>query len=176
MEMYFPFPYILSVAYLSASAKYNVPLIRSTASKFLCGFCSTPGISQINCCTGFVLKKAFVFKSYTWLNEKDLALCFLPGYLGSTNCLLYVWRRLRAQGMGQNCRVSPASTSTWPVSMENTDPPLRPGQREAFSSNNTSHVHVDISPWFQPKEKYMHSQSSWFILLLDTHFRRGIMP
>lgn len=56
----FPFPYILSVAYLLASAKYNIPLLWSTASKLLCGFCSTPGILQINWCTGFVLKKAFV--------------------------------------------------------------------------------------------------------------------
>lgn len=58
--------------------------------------------------------------------------------------------------------------------MDNTDPPLRPGEREVLSSNNTSCV--DISPWFQPKEKYLHPQHSQFVLLLDTLFRRGIVP
>lgn len=88
-----PFPCILSVVYLLASAGYNRPLIQPTASKLLCGFCDNSGILHINRCTGFVLRKLvclfsnlFVFKSYTWLNEKDPALCFLPGCLDSSDC------------------------------------------------------------------------------------------
>lgn len=98
----FHFPYILSVAHLLPSAAYYTPLIQSTASKLLCGFCYTSGILQINRCTGFVLKKhLFVFKSYTWLNEKDPALCFLPGWLASSDgLLLYLWRGWRRQGIG----------------------------------------------------------------------------
>lgn len=71
-------------------------------SKLLCGFCYTSGILQINHCTEFVLRKhLFVFKSHTWLNVKDPALGFLPGWLGSSDCLLlYVWGGWRRQGIG----------------------------------------------------------------------------
>ena len=112
----------------------------------------------------------FVFRSYTWLNEKDLALYFLPGCLGSSNCLLLcVCRRLSGHGMREECTLFQVlhDPCLWTTQASQT------GEREALSSNTTSPVHVDTSAWLQPKENYTCSQSSWSALLLDNQLRKG---
>lgn len=124
------FPYILCVAYLFAFAKYNIPLIQSTASKLLCGFCSTPGILQINCCTEFVLKKAFIcFQTIHLAKWKESSSIFSQA----------VWSPLFAAVYLKEMRGTRARAELLPVLRELCLwPMLSAGQTEAPSSNTST--------------------------------------
>lgn len=156
------FPYILCVAYLFAFAKYNIPLIQSTASKLLCGFCSTPGILQINCCTEFVLKKAFIcFQTIHLAKWKESSSIFSQAVWSPlTVCCCIFEGDEGDKGQGRA-----APSSAWAVSMANA-------QCRADRGSLLQHVH--ISPQFQPQQTHTCCSGSSSGLLLDTHFTRGI--